>query len=394
MQQLLSQRIADSPSSFIREILKLSSQPEIISFAGGLPDPDMFPHKQLAEASAKIFQHQHASILQYSHTEGDIKLREWIANRYHDKHGLNISAEDILITTGSQQALDLLGKCLIDAGDDILIEQPSYLGAIQAFSIYQPNFLTVKLNKNGVDTGDLAQHLSSHQPKLFYCVPEFQNPSGISHSSENRQQVATLLSKRDTLLIEDNPYGDLHFNEISPPSYYQMIPEQTVLLGSFSKTLAPSLRLGWVVAPKWLMKKLIIAKQSTDLHSSNLLQAMVYQYLINNNFDQHVAKTSRHYQHQMMIMRKAIETHFPKSVVMTYPNGGMFLWCSMPDGNCSMQLFEQAIQHGVAFVPGTSFTINGQHSPSFRLNFTNSREEAIWEGISRLGKLMKKQGIK
>ena len=391
MLQLLSQRIAETSPSFIREILKVAAQPGIISFAGGLPDPDLFPHSQLAAASRAMFQESKESLLQYSHTEGNERLREWIATRYHNTHGLDIKAEEIIMTNGSQQALDLLGKCLINEGDDLLIEQPGYLGAIQAFSLYKPNFLSVRLCHDGINTDDLEQHLSIHQPKILYCVPNFQNPTGISHSFDNRQQVATLLAEKPTLIIEDNPYGDLRFSGDTPLSYRQLLPEQTILLGSFSKTLAPALRLGWIIAPKWLREKLIIAKQAADLHSSNLLQAMVHHYLINNNFDHHIEIVSRHYQDQMESMRENIETCFPKNVATTNVDGGMFLWCSMPEEHCSTQLFEKAIEKGVAFVPGASFTINGQHSSSFRLNFTNSSKKLIKEGISRLGNIIKRQ---
>ncbi len=386
MENLLSKRIKNVPESFIRRILKVSSQPDVISFAGGLPSADLFPISALEEASYKVLKNNGKQALQYANSEGDSQLRNWIAQRYKDKQGLEISPENILITNGSQQALDLLGKVLLDKGDSIVIENPGYLGAIQAFSLYQPVMQTVAVDNQGMNIAALEHALNTHKPKLVYTVPNFQNPTGISYSQSNREAVANLVSSFDTLLIQDDPYGELRFSGKAKSNFMAFLPEQTILLGSFSKIITPSFRLGWIVAPKWLMKPLVIAKQAADLHTNYFSQRVIVQYLEDNPIDEHVEKIIQFYAKQKQAMVQAIEKYFPKDIDVAESEGGMFIWVTLPKSISSMELFDKAIKKKVAFVPGNPFYVGDEvKQNTLRLSYVTMDEVAIEEGIKCLG---------
>ena len=329
--------------------------------------------------------------LQYSNSEGFLPLREYISHYYSKKHDIAVRSENILITSGSQQGLDLLGKVLINTGDDVIIEEPGYLGAIQALSLYRPTFLPVPLLENGIDTRHLANVLSSGNPKLMYSVPEFQNPAGISYSQEVRDKVVRLLKGRRCYIIEDNPYIDLRFEGVGSKSFYLSIPERTILLGTFSKTTVPGFRLGWIVAPDNLMEKLIIAKQAADLHTNIFTQMLLYQYLTNYDNDSHIQKIRNVYGRQRDAMVEALGKFFPPGVKFTRPQGGMFLWVTLPGEMSSMELFNIAIQKKVAFVPGDPFyTTKQEICPTLRLNFSCSDVVTTEEGIRRLGESIHK----
>lgn len=388
LHQLLSQRAAGVEPSFIREILKVAQQPGIISFAGGLPNESLFPLEAIRQASETVLAQEGHAALQYSSTEGHAGLREWITERYRKRFGLDIPVESILITNGSQQALDLLGKMLLNPGDEVGLEQPGYLGAIQAFSFYQPRFLSLPLKDDGIDLAAMEQVLARHRPKLLYTVPNFQNPSGISYSEENRKTISDLLRGKPTLLIEDDPYGELQYRGKAASSFKQLLPEQTLLLGSFSKTVLPSFRLGWIVAPPWLMKKLVIAKQSADLHSSGFTQRVLFRYLRDNDYNSHLNRLIEQYGSKMKAMLGAIEQYFPTEVTYTRPEGGMFIWATLPKNLSAMTLFQKSLQEKVAFVPGAPFYINRSDSNTLRLNYTNATEETIKQGIERLGMVL------
>lgn len=387
-EQLLARRIAGVPASFIREILKVTEQPGVISFAGGLPNQALFPLEAVRRAGDSVLQQEGHAALQYSTTEGHQGLREWIAERYRQRFGLTIPVEEILITNGSQQALDLLGKVLLDPGDPLLLEAPGYLGAIQAFTLYEPSFISVDLREEGADLDQLRLCMGQHSPKLFYTVPNFQNPSGISYSEANRRGVAEILAGRNTLLIEDDPYGELRYRGREAATFKQLLPGQTLLLGSFSKTVLPSFRLGWVVAPPWLMEKLVIAKQSADLHTSGFTQRLLHRYLRDNDFDAHLQSLINAYGEQQRAMLDAIRRHFPPTVRHTRPEGGMFIWASLPQRRSAMALLEKALKQQVAFVPGHPFYLGRDDSNNLRLNYTNTDVATIERGISRLGALM------
>ncbi|MCW8996413.1 MAG: PLP-dependent aminotransferase family protein [Psychromonas sp.] len=389
MNELFSNRIAGVPPSFIREILKVAVDPSIISFAGGLPNGDLFPVAALQKATNDLFNDADAAkdILQYSSTEGYLPLREMIVADYKRK-GLDISIDEILITNGSQQGLDLLGKVLLNEGDQVLIEEPGYLGAIQAFEVYRAAFKSVPVHQDGMDIDALQQTLKTSNAKLMYTVPNFQNPSGISYSNENRQAVAECLAATKVLLIEDNPYGELRFSGEEKQSFKALLPEQTVLLGSFSKTVVPSFRLGWIVAPKALMEKLVIAKQAADLHSNYFCQRVLHRFLQDNDLQAHINKIIGVYGKQKLVMENAIKRYFPKQVTYLNPEGGMFLWVTLPEELSAMDLFDKAIEQKVAFVPGDPFYVEKRGLNTLRLNFSSVDPDIIEEGIKRLGKVL------
>ncbi|MEQ8198847.1 MAG: PLP-dependent aminotransferase family protein [Clostridiaceae bacterium] len=381
-----AERMSKVQKSFIREILKVTENPEIISFAGGLPNPESFPVKEIEEASQRVLTENGNDVLQYSTTEGYLPLREYIAERYFKRYGLKVEARDILMTNGSQQALDLIGKVLVDKGDNIIIERPGYLGAIQAFSLYEPVFQSVPVNEEGIDIEQLENALELYKPKLVYTVPNFQNPSGITYSKGNREMVASALKKHDTILIEDDPYGELRFIGQGLPPIKTYLGDNSIMLGSFSKIVAPAMRLGWICAKGEIMEKLVVAKQAADLHTNYYSQRVVHQFLMDNDLENHIKKIRQMYKSQRDCMVSAIERYFPEEVKSTKPEGGMFIWGTLPEGISSMDLFELASNENVVFVPGDSFYDDEKNVNTFRLNYTNSSEEMIEEGIRRLAR--------
>lgn len=382
-----SSRMKNIEKSMIREILKLANDKELISFAGGLPNPLSFPVNDINEAASKVLGNCGNSVLQYSTTEGYLPLREFIATRYRKKQGLVVSPDEILITNGAQQALDLLGKVFIDPGDDIIIERPGYLGAIQAFSVYEPNFVEVTLNDDGVDLGSLKKAIHNHtSAKFFYSVPNFQNPSGTTYSLKTRQQASKILNETDVLYVEDNPYGELRFLGEDKPSMKTYLGDKAILIGSFSKIVSPGMRLGWVCAKKEITEQLVLAKQACDLHSNYFAQRVLYQYLIDNNIDEHIETIKKLYKNQRECMVQMIENHFPSEVSFTKPEGGMFLWATLPENLSSLELFDISLKNKVAFVPGVPFYALSPMNNTLRLNYTNTDEQTIEIGIKRLGK--------
>jgi 2-aminoadipate transaminase len=387
MNELFSNRIAGVPPSFIREILKVAVDPSIISFAGGLPNRDLFPVAALQKATNDLFNDAGKEICQYSSTEGYLPLREMIVADYKRK-GLDISVDEILITNGSQQGLDLLGKVLINEGDQVLIEEPGYLGAIQAFEVYSAKFKSIPVHQDGMDIAVLQETLKTSHAKLMYTVPNFQNPSGISYTDENRRAVAECLKATKTLLIEDNPYGELRFSGKEKLSFKALLPEQAILLGSFSKTVVPSFRLGWIVAPKPLMEKLVIAKQAGDLHTNYFCQRVLHRFLQDNDLQAHIKEIIAVYGKQKVVMENAIKRYFPEQVSYFNPEGGMFLWVTLPEELSAMALFDKAIAEKVAFVPGDPFYVEKRGLNTLRLNFSSVDPDIIEEGIQRLGKVL------
>nr|AAU85415.1 transcriptional regulator [uncultured archaeon GZfos12E1]QNO53898.1 aromatic-amino-acid aminotransferase 1 [Methanosarcinales archaeon ANME-1 ERB6] len=389
-EKLFANRMGTTHKSFIREILKVTENPKIISFAGGLPNPKFFPVKEIANASLKVLEENGENVLQYSTTEGYLPLREYIAERYRKKNGLKVDPDEILITNGSQQGLDLIGKIFLDKGDQIVIERPGYLGAIQAFSMYEPIFQSIPLLDDGIDTELLEKTFMGNRIKLFYAVPNFQNPSGITYSRQRRRDVANILKEHDAIFVEDDPYGELRFIGEDLPSIRAYLEDDTILLGSFSKIITPGLRLGWVCAKRDIMERIIVAKQASDLHSNYLSQRIVHQYLIENDIDKHILKIRGAYKKRRDLMVSMIAEYFPEEIKYTKPEGGMFLWITLPDGISSLDLFDLAIKENVAFVPGNPFYVDGGGNNTLRLNFSNSDEEKIEEGIKRLANIIKK----
>jgi len=390
MKNQLSERIKTVPESFIRRILKVSNQPDVISFAGGLPNADLFPIDAIENACVKVLQNNGKQALQYANTEGDSALREWIAARYQQMQGLTISPDNILITNGSQQVLDLLGKVLLNTGDPIAIENPGYLGAIQAFSLYRPEMHTVSIDENGMNTDELAKVLNEQKPKLIYTVPNFQNPTGMSYSQQNREAVAEIVAQSNSLLVQDDPYGELRFSGKPKTNFMTLLPEQTILLGSFSKIITPSFRLGWIVAPTSLMKSLVIAKQAADLHTNYFSQQVIMQYLKDNSLDKHIDIITKFYGKKKQVMMNAIKEFFPADVQIAESEGGMFLWATLPESLSAMKLFDKAIQEKVAFVPGKPFYV-GEKMPenTLRLSYVTMDEKRIKQGIEVLGRCIR-----
>lgn len=382
-------RSADLKASFIREILKVTTRKDVISFAGGLPNPAFFPVDAVNEATQKVLKESGQSALQYTVTEGFLPLKEQIAQRYSEKQGLSISPEEILITNGSQQGLDLVGKMMIDAGDRVLLEDPSFIGAIQSFRIFEPEFKTVSLEKDGMNISELESASAEKKPKLCYTVPNFHNPTGFTYSEEKRRTIGQFMAEKGILLLEDDPYGEINFTREQPTSFAHHHPKGTLLMGSFSKTIAPGLRMGWITAPKAIMEKLVVIKQAADTHSNHLAQRTIHQFLTDNNLDSHISTITAAYHKQCKTMLQAMETHFPKEVVWHAPKGGMFIWCELPRQFSATALFQKAIEEKVAFVPARAFYAAENVDHTFRMNFSNADPALIEEGISRLGKCLK-----
>lgn len=385
----LSNRIKKVPRSFIRDILSVANSPDIISFAGGLPNQDYFPLEEIKKCSLSVIERDAGMALQYSTSDGLPELKVKISEMY-DKQGIAVDPQHILITTGSQQALDLIGKVLINQGDHVVIEEPAYLGAIQAFSMYEPVFRPVYLSEEGLDPGLFETELKNGA-NLAYIVPEFQNPTGITYSGSIKEETGRLAYKYNCLIIEDNPYGMIRFKGKTPRSLYHYSPEQTILLGTFSKTVAPGLRTGWMVIPEYLYSKFLIAKQAADLHTNIFSQRVINEFLDNYNLDNHLRKIINTYSLQADTMNLALNEYFPDEVNFTKPEGGMFTWVSMPEYSSSMELFNEAIKEKVAFVPGVPFYIDRNDSNTFRLNFSCPNPVQIQEGIKRLSVIVKSQ---
>lgn len=391
MSDLFSDRIKNTKPSFTREILKVTETGDMISFAGGLPNPISFPLAELSEASVRVIEAGKDKVFQYSTTEGYRPLRQCIADRYEKRFRLKFSPEDIMITTGSQQGLDLIGKALINKGDGILIEEPGYLGAIQAFSLYEPTFIPISLEEDGINLEELEAALRRNNVKLFYSVPNYQNPTGISYSREKREEVYKILEKYKVVLVEDDPYGELCFEEGGLPYIGAGRLEYSVLLGTFSKTITPGMRVGFVCTEnKELMNYLNTAKQGSDLHTNIFAQYILRDYLQHNDYDRHIAKIKALYKQQSGSMLAAMKRYFPDYVTYTTPLGGMFLWATLNNGMPAMDLIDEAKKEKVLFVPGDPFYTRKVNVNTLRLNYTNSDLPAIEEGIRRLGSIFRR----
>ena len=385
-----AKRMSQVRRSFIREILKVTADPSIISFAGGLPKPDLVPTGPLAAAAASVLAESGPAALQYSVTEGEPGLRQWIAERYKTTRGMDIDPATVLITNGSQQSLDLLGKVFLDPGDVVAVELPGYIGAIQAFSVFEPTFAGVPLGPEGPDIDRLVEVLTQQQAKMFYAVPNFQNPSGLTYSLAARRAVSEAMRVSDAVFVEDDPYGELRFMGDPLPPVSAFMTQDRFMLGTFSKIAAPGLRLGWVVADPATLPKLVTAKQASDLHCSTLVQRILMRYLADNDLDAHIATIKAAYGAQRDLMVARIKAEFPDGVTCTEPEGGMFLWVTLPAGCSAFALFDLCIKEKVAFVPGEPFFVDGSGQNSMRLNFSNAEPERIIEGISRMGRAIAK----
>jgi 2-aminoadipate transaminase len=358
----------------------------VISFAGGLPSPATFPVERIRHACNDILASNPSAALQYGPTEGYLPLREWVAERYSN-NGVNVSVDQVLITTGSQQGLDLLGKVLIDVDSRVLVETPTYLGALQAFSLAEPQFVSVPSDDDGVIPSQLTPELTAGA-RFMYCLPNFQNPTGRRLPTQRRHELTRLASDAGVLLLEDDPYGALSYSGQQLPTLFSMNPQGVVHMGSFSKVLAPGLRVGYVIAPEKLHRKLVQAKQAADLHTPSFTQRIVHESLRDGFLDEHIPKIRELYGSQCRVMLNALKEHFPSSVTWNEPQGGMFIWVKLPQRIDSTALLEKAIAQNVAFVPGAPFFANEPQHNTLRLSFVTVPKEKIEEGIARLGKLI------
>lgn len=380
-------------SSIIRELLKWTEQPDIISFAGGLPAPEVFPVKQFKEACNTVLDEFGAQALQYSTTEGYRPLREMIA-RHATRFGIEIAPDNILITSGSQQALDFIGRVFINQGDHIVAESPTYLGALQAWNAYGAQYISVPSDENGMIVDELEKALRVG-PKFIYILPNFQNPAGTTLSLERRKQLVELADRYGVPIIEDDPYGQLRYEGEHLPSVVTLDSQyrvdngtytgNVIYLSTFSKLLAPGIRLAWVVAPQEVIRKLVMAKQAADLHTATFNQMVAYEVGKHGFLDEHVKFIRAIYKERRDVMLETMDEVFPSEVRWTHPEGGMFLWGILPQGMDAAEVLKIAIQKKVAFVPGGSFHPNGGGENTMRLNFSFCSPEVIREGITRLG---------
>jgi 2-aminoadipate transaminase len=388
--------------SEIRELLRIAMRPEVISFAGGLPAPEAFPLEAIRDATRRVLDEHGPMALQYSATEGYEPLREQIA-RHAFRYGIAARPSNVLITCGSQQALDLIGKLFLEPGDTVLVEDPTYLGAVQAFRAYGVEFLTVPLDHDGVRIDRLEQVLRQEKPKLLYLLPNFQNPSGVTMSELRRQEVVQLAARHGLPIVEDDPYGQLRYEgdhltplfvldselEREPQSGDPVRGAHVVYTSTFSKLLAPGLRIGWILAPEEVIAQLTLVKQGTDLHTSTFTQMVAYETCRGGFLDRHIRVIRKLYSERRAAMLAALERHMPAQVQWTRPAGGLFLWVTLPFDVDSRGVLEVALRKGVAFVPGGAFHASGGGSYTMRLNFSYCTPERIDEGIERLAEAVR-----
>jgi 2-aminoadipate transaminase len=385
VQWQFAQRAQQLKSSAIREILKITMRPEIISFAGGLPSPETFPVERLRTAYDAVLSRQGKVALQYGPTDGYAPLREWIAQSL-SIDGTRIVPEQVLMVSGSQQGLDLLGKVLIDQGSKVLVETPSYLGALQAFSLYGPEFVSMPTDDSGL-LPDAVEGVAQGA-RLLYALPNFQNPTGRTLSVERRVALVETCARLGLPLIEDDPYGALSYRVEPLPKMLAMHPGGVIYMGSFSKVLTPGIRLGYVVAPLPLIRKLEQAKQAADLHTAQLTQMVVFEAIKDGFLSEHIPTIRQLYGQQCQVMLDALQEFFPAGTTWTKPEGGMFIWVTLPKHIDSMQLLDEAVARNVAFVPGAPFYANTQEHNTLRLSFVTVSPEKIRSGIATLGQLI------
>ncbi|MFR0522749.1 PLP-dependent aminotransferase family protein [Limosilactobacillus reuteri] len=382
-----SKRVPADGTDAVGAILQAAADPKIISFAGGLPAPELFPVKEMKAAVDKVFEEHGQEAMQYGAAKGVTALREVIQQHVKEKEDVDSELDNVLVTTGSEQALDLVGKAFVDPGDTVLVEQPTYLCALDVFRSYGANFASVEMDEDGMKMDALEEALKANpNTKLIYTVPNFQNPTGRTITEERRKQLAELAEKYDVYVLEDNPYGEIRFAGQHVPAVKSFDKSGHVLyMSTFSKTLAPGFRLGWLVADEDVVNKLTVLKQSADLHTDNLAQFAVAQFFADNDVDAHVKEISALYGKRKDLMLEGIKKYFPEGVKYTDPEGGMFLWVEVPGVDDTVELFKECLEHDVAFVPGDPFFAGEVQPGAFRLNYSNMKEDQIEVGLKRLG---------
>lgn len=387
-----SERTSKIKASEIRELLKLTEMPDIISFAGGLPAPELFPIDKMEKISSKVLREDGKAALQYSTTEGYVPLRDIIAKQRMSVAGVKASIDNIMITSGSQQGLEFSAKIFIDKGDIIICESPSYLGALNAFKAYQPTFIEIPMDDDGMKVDELEAALIKYpDAKMIYTIPDFQNPSGKTMSIERRKKVAKLAKQYSIPVLEDGPYSELAFEGSVNPSIKSFDEDGYVIyLGTFSKTFCPGLRIGWVCADPEILQKYIIVKQGADLQCSTISQREIALFMKEYDLNEHINNIKEIYKRRRDVMLDSIEKYFPSEVKYTRPKGGLFTWVQINENLDAAKILEEALKYKVAFVPGGSFFPNGGNLNHFRLNYSNMNEELIVEGMKRLGNVLQK----
>jgi 2-aminoadipate transaminase len=386
---MFSERMDGVKSSAIRDILKLTMKPGMISFAGGLPAPELFPVKEIAKGTQSVLAKYGPAALQYSITEGIVPLREKIVQRL-DPSGRRLHADNVIITQGSQQGLDLISKLFIDKGSVVFTENPSYLGALQSFQLFQADIIAVPSDGKGIVISALREALKARKPRLIYLMPNFQNPTGVTLSLERRRDLIKLAEERDVVVVEDDPYGELIFEGEKLPSLFSLAQSRNfIYMSSFSKTIAPGFRAASIVGDEAIIRKLAIAKQGTDLHTNTFGQYLVNEYLEGGHYEKHIDLIRRTYKTRRDVMLSAMEKYFPSSISWNRPSGGMFLWVKLEEGRDAGEILLKCIEHNVAFVPGREFFPDGSGANTLRLNFSNATDENIEEGIRRMGEVLK-----
>ncbi|MBD3234410.1 MAG: aminotransferase class I/II-fold pyridoxal phosphate-dependent enzyme [candidate division Zixibacteria bacterium] len=385
----LSERASEVKANIIREILKITRRPNIISFAGGLPAPELFPLEDIKEASRNAIDNFGASALQYTLSFGIPELREWLS-QWIKKYGTDATEEEILITGGSQQGLDLVGKVFLDKGAVVVTETPTYLGALQAFNLYQAKYVAVDMDSGGMVVEQVEDRIKEYNPRLIYVVANFQNPSGITLSYERRKKLVAIAEKYNIPIVDDNPYGQLRFEGENVPSLKSIGGDLVIELGTFSKIISPGLRIGWIAASKQVCNTFERMKQGSDLHTNTFAQYVIYEFVKDGALDRHIEKIKESYRERREVMIQAMEESFPEGVKFTRPQGGLFLWITLPEKLSATDLLDEAVQNGVAYVPGYPFFAQGGGHNTMRLNFSNAKPDMIIKGIQRLGEVFKK----
>lgn len=396
LEQIYSISIKSMKKSAIRELLKLTQRPEIISFAGGLPAPETFPIQQLKEITAEILDNDGAAALQYGATEGVTELRQILVERYKNQ-GLNIELKNLVITTSSQQGLDLLAKIFINRGDKAIVGLPSYLGGLGAFNSYGADLVGITLDDKGMRSDLLEKKLAElksqgTKPKFIYVIPDFQNPAGITMPESRRREIIAIAKKYDVLIVEDSPYREVRFDGQVQPTLFELDNSgHVILLGTFSKIFVPGFRIGWVIADERIVDKFVTAKQSTDLCTPTLNQKIAYKYIQKGYFDQNLKKTIASYKEKRDNMLKAFRDYMPEGVTWIEPEGGLFLFLKLPEHMDAEKLFNKALENNVAFVLGSVFHCDGSGKNTMRINFSFMSIEKTVEGVKRLAKAIKEE---
>lgn len=387
-----AKRMSYLKASEIREVLKVTEQEDVISFAGGLPAPELFPVEEINEVNQFVLKESGTKALQYTTTEGYAPLREWIAKRMNERLATSFDKDNILITHGSQQGLDLSGKVFLDEGDIVLCESPTYLAAISAFKSYGCNFIEIPTDKCGMDMNILDKVMSStSNVKLIYVIPTYQNPTGKTWSLERRKKLAELSARYGIAVVEDNPYGELRFEGESLPSVKSFDVVGNVLCtGSFSKIFCPGFRIAWIAGDKEVIRKYVLVKQGTDLQCNTMAQMVIAEYLKRYDIDKHIEKIVEVYRKRRDVAVRCMESFFPASIKFTRPEGGLFTWVELPDGVSARDILEECLERKIAFVPGGSFYPNKNRENTFRLNYSNMSEERIEKGMQIIADVLRK----